>query len=165
MLAVNVLAGQISDGRTHEYVGREVLLRGYARGADRRCRAVRQKFHKWARVLMRDGPGDRPGRGGMFGRKRSSSVPELASAVALEGPLPARGVPQRLDRNQAIDGGFPAQKATFPLMLIVRQKSQQIKPSGSSRHRIHAVVGNMAITIEGVRRVRQMSADVRVRSK
>src|SRR5208282_1632737 len=106
--AINLPAGEPSDSRADERVGREVLLPADARVGNRCRGAVREYFCEGAGILMADHAGNGPGCGGMAGGKGIAILPESSAKGISGGPLAARRKANRRGDKQAIQCGLAA---------------------------------------------------------
>ena len=117
MLSIDVLAGQITDGRAHQNVRGKMLLGVDARGADQPCHSVGEKPHEWAGILVGDDTRDGPGGGRMFGRKRGPALEEFSVGVVEIGPL--RPDAYLIASTAAdVDRRLAAEESGFTLVLV-----------------------------------------------
>ena len=86
----------------------------------------------------------------------------MSGAIALVGTLtPVANFKASTIAKLSI-AGFPAEKAGFTLVIVMRDQSEKINSPRASDHGIRGVVGKMLVAQQSVRDIRQMPADVGV---
>src|SRR5262249_830397 len=147
---VNILAGEVSQSATNEYIRGKVLLACHPGETHRGGSAIGERPGQPAGILAGENAGEAPCEAGVLRGERDTTAKEVSLVISLERAFAAKGMFEYFVNDDGVEHRLAGKDARLTQMVVRFETSYSVEAQGSGSGQCHSSVCNVIAEVHVV---------------